>query len=55
MVAEETWDIVMNKTRDQNLYVYFVAFSDNFTKRHFIAEKFKANYQAVGTISSAEI
>lgn len=46
-VPEETWKYIMTKSRDQNLPSFFAGLQDNPNARHFLAKKFKQNYNSV--------
>ncbi|GJE96509.1 aminopeptidase [Phanerochaete sordida] len=48
-LQEETWSYIMTKARDQDLYSYFAGLQGNPTARHFLAEKFKADYDTLHT------
>ena len=37
----------MSKSRDQDLFYFFSGMNENYKSRHFLAEKFKENYDAV--------
>ena len=41
---EETWDYVMTKARDQDLYQFFRSFWENALMRRFLINKFRENY-----------
>ena len=42
----------MTKSRDQDLFYFFSGLNENYGSRHFLAEKFKANYDAVRLLLS---
>lgn len=46
-LREETWEYIMTKSRDQDLFYFFVGLQENPKSRHFLAEKFKENYDDV--------
>ena len=43
----ETWQYVMNKSRDQDVPVFFSSFRSNLTKRHFLIDKFKEDFDTL--------
>lgn len=52
-VSEETWEYIMTKSRDQNLPSFFAGLQDNPNARHFLAKKFKQNYDTVSLSPSS--
>ncbi|GJE97967.1 M1 family metallopeptidase [Phanerochaete sordida] len=46
-LLEETWDYIMTKSRDQNLFYLFAGLQENFAGRHFLVRKFEENYDAL--------
>ena len=51
-LQEETWDYLMNKSRDQDMFYFFIGLNINYKTRHFLVEKFKADYELVRIIVS---
>lgn len=46
-LAEETWEHVMTKSRDQDIFYYFAGLHFNPKTRHFLVQSFRKNYDAV--------
>ncbi|KAI0792895.1 hypothetical protein C8Q75DRAFT_751852 [Abortiporus biennis] len=46
-LAEETFDHIMTKSRDQDVFYYFAGLGQNRKTRRFLAQKFKENYAAL--------
>ena len=51
-LAEETWEHIMNKSRDQDIFYYFSGLQGNPETRHFLVQKFRSNYDVVRTHAS---
>ena len=45
--AEEVWEYIMTKSRTQNLPSFFRGLQANHGARHFLAQKFKENFDTV--------
>lgn len=46
-LAEEVWQYIMTKSRDQDMFYSFSGLQTNPKARHFVAEKFKADFAPV--------
>lgn len=46
-LARETFDYLMTKARDQDLFYYFAGLQRNHKTRRFLASAFKEHYQTV--------
>lgn len=46
-LREETWDYLMNKCRDQDIFYFFAGLLDNYGARHYVGEQFKGAYDTV--------
>ncbi|KAJ3554813.1 hypothetical protein NM688_g2912 [Phlebia brevispora] len=44
-LAEETWNYILNKSRDQDIFYYFGGLAANHKTRHFLLEHFKKSYE----------
>ena len=43
----ETWDYLNTKSRDQDLFYYFIGLQQNHKTRHFLVENFRKDYEKV--------
>ncbi|KAJ3551896.1 hypothetical protein NM688_g4446 [Phlebia brevispora] len=44
-LAEETWDYILNKSRDQDIFYHFGGLAVNHKTRHFLLEHLKQSYE----------
>ena len=50
-LQDETWDYLMNKCRDQDIFYFFAGLLDNYGARHYVAEQFKGACDVVRALS----
>ncbi|KIP07998.1 hypothetical protein PHLGIDRAFT_105051 [Phlebiopsis gigantea 11061_1 CR5-6] len=46
-LRDETWDYLMNKCRDQDIFYFFAGLLDNYGARHYVGEQFKGAYDTL--------
>lgn len=45
--TEETWQYMMTKSKDQDIFYYFSGLHDNTDTRHFLVDSFRKDFDAV--------
>ena len=49
-LAEETWEYIMTKSRDQDIFYFFSGLQSNPKTRHFLVEHFRKDYDKVCSV-----
>ena len=45
--AEETWQFILTKSKDQDIVYYFLGLYENPSTRHFLVENFRKDFEPV--------